>query len=160
MSIMADKKTSRVKSHSGFTLLEVLIALLIFSIGLLGLAGLESQSLRFNHSAYLRTQASYMAYDILDRMRANRATALNNQYNASISSSGTDHSCDQAATTCTTSEMAQHDIYEWKQLLSQLPNGKGSVTRSGDVFSITVQWDDPITGALSNTSQFVMRSRL
>jgi len=157
---MTFKRTSRINSHSGFTLLEVLIALLIFSIGLLGLAGLESQSLRFNHSAYLRTQASYMAYDILDRMRANRATALNNQYNAGLSTTGTNYNCDQAATTCTTSEMALHDIYEWKQLLSQLPDGKGSVSRSGDTFSITVQWADPITGALSNTSQFVMRSRL
>ena len=62
---------------SGFTLLEVLVALVILSIGLLGLAGLQAASLRYNHSSYLRSQATLIAYDIVDRMRANRQEALN-----------------------------------------------------------------------------------
>jgi type IV pilus assembly protein PilV len=59
--------------HRGFTLLEVLIALLIFSLGLMGLAGLLTVSVRTNHSAYLRTQAMFLAQGMEDRMRANGA---------------------------------------------------------------------------------------
>ncbi len=146
-------------TSSGYTLLEVMVALVIFSIGLLGLAGLESQSLRYNHSAYLRTQASYLAYDILDRMRANRATALNNNYNASPTSTGTNHNCNTATATCSTIDMAQHDIYEWKQQLAALPGGTGEVDRSGDLFTIIIQWDDPGVPP-NNTSEYRLSSEL
>ena len=57
--------------HRGFTLLEVLIALLVFSLGLLGMAGLLIVSVKTNHSAYLRTQASFLAQSMADRMRSN-----------------------------------------------------------------------------------------
>ncbi|MEJ2142634.1 MAG: type IV pilus modification protein PilV, partial [Gammaproteobacteria bacterium] len=64
-------KNITIKKHSfGFSLLEVMIAMVIFSIGLIGLAGLQSASLGYNHSAYLRSQATYLAYNILDKMRA------------------------------------------------------------------------------------------
>lgn len=158
MSMIPCKGNTRVRADSGYTLLEVMVALVIFSIGLLGLAGLESQSLRYNHSAYLRTQASYLAYDILDRMRANRATALNNNYNANFTSTGTNHNCDTATATCSTIDMAQHDIYEWKQQLAALPGGEGQVTRSGDLFTITIRWDDP--GVSSNGSNYKLSSEL
>jgi len=132
---------------SGFTLLEVMVALVIFSIGLLGLAGLQTQSLRYNHSAYLQTQATFLAYDILDRMRANKATAEAGGYNAGFSTSGTNHNCNDSSVSCGTTEMAQFDIYEWKQLLSsnRLPGATGSVGQSGDTFTVTIKWDDPGT---------------
>ncbi len=59
------------KRNKGFTLLEVLIAVLIFSLGMLGSAGLMVLSVRTNHSAYLRTQASFLADSMVDRMRSN-----------------------------------------------------------------------------------------
>ena len=60
---------------AGFTLLEVLVALTILSIGLLGLASMLTKGMRFNHQAYVRTQATYIAYDLIDRIRANRDAA-------------------------------------------------------------------------------------
>jgi type IV pilus assembly protein PilV len=54
----------------GFTLVEVLVAALVLAVGLLGLAGLQLASMKSNHSAYLRSQATVAAYDLLDRMRA------------------------------------------------------------------------------------------
>lgn len=66
----------------GLTLVEILVALLVLSIGLLGLAALQTTSLRFNTSAYYRTQATALAYDLSDRMRANRQAALDGLYNA------------------------------------------------------------------------------
>jgi len=67
--------------QSGFTLLEVLVAILVLSIGLLGLAGLMASSIRNNHSAYQRTQATWLAYDMIDRMRVNRANAITSANN-------------------------------------------------------------------------------
>ena len=59
----------------GFTLLEVLIAVMLLAVGLLGLAGLQAVSLRNNHSAYLRSQATMLTYEIIDGMRTNRSAA-------------------------------------------------------------------------------------
>lgn len=63
--------------NRGFTLLEVLVALTIMSIGLLGLASMLTKGMRFNHQAYVRTQSTYIAYDIIDRIRANGSNAGN-----------------------------------------------------------------------------------
>ncbi len=67
---------ARTRHDKGFSLIEVLIALLVLAIGLLGLAALQAQGLRFNYDAYVRTQATNLAYDIVDRMRTNRASPL------------------------------------------------------------------------------------
>ncbi|MGI9304444.1 MAG: type IV pilus modification protein PilV, partial [Gammaproteobacteria bacterium] len=61
------------KKIRGFTLLEVLIATVVLSIGLIGLAALMIQGQKFNRSALNRSQATFIAYDMADRMRANRA---------------------------------------------------------------------------------------
>ena len=55
--------------------MEVLVALLVLSIGLLGLAALQTQGLRFNNEAYYRTQATALAYEVIDLMRATRNNA-------------------------------------------------------------------------------------
>lgn len=162
MSLKTDKLKTGRKPQRGFTLLEVMVALVIFSIGLLGLAGLQSQSLRYNHSAYLKTQASYLAYDILDRMRANRQAALDGGYNAEDTTEGTDKDCDTKTVTCSTNDMALHDIYEWKQLLANtLPQGTGSVgqtTLGENNFTITIAWEDP--GTPEEESEYQLRSQI
>ena len=133
------------RHNQGFTLLEVMIALVIFSIGLLGLAG-------------LRTQATFQAYDILDRMRANRGAAANGNYQPTFTSMGTDRDCDTTTTTCSTAYMAQHDIYEWKISLGALPGGIGKVEKLSDVHVVTVTWNDP--GTPDGTSSISIRSEL
>ncbi|MFP3874774.1 MAG: type IV pilus modification protein PilV [Thiohalophilus sp.] len=162
MSLSRNRRTSPTTRHGGFTLLEVMVALVIFSIGLLGLAGLQSQSLRYNHSAYLKTQASYMAYDILDRMRANREAAIAGRYNADDTTEGNDEGCDTSTATCSTDYMALHDIYEWKQLVSDtLPEGTASVAQdpvNEDLFTITIAWEDP--GTPDEVSDYQLRSRI
>ena len=69
---------------NGFTMVELLVAVLVLSIGLLGLAGLQAAGLRNNQSAYLRSQATILAYDVADRMRATRAAAAAGAYNISV----------------------------------------------------------------------------
>ena len=111
----------------GFTLLEVLIAVLIFAIGLLGLAKIQGQSLRLTHDSLLRTTANLMAADMADRMRANFiATNLGlfSPYNNSKGASNPN--C--FSTGCTPNEMALQDVYDWSAALaSGLPNGAGTV---------------------------------
>lgn len=145
---MIEQVMKKDKRQSGFTMLEVLVAIVVLSFGLLGLAGLQADGLRNNTSAYLRTQANLMAYDMLDRMRANLQGVENGNYDDLMGSAPTDPACISSG--CSISQMAQHDAYEWSQRLSEiLPDGQGRVIGSGigSVFTITVMWDDRRTGA-------------
>src|SRR5579859_6334825 len=74
----------RSKRVEGFSLIEVLIALVILSVGTLGIAAMMALSLQNKHSAYSRAQASDLAYTILDRMHANRATAIQHGYDIAL----------------------------------------------------------------------------
>jgi len=131
--------------------MEILVTVVVLSIGLLGLAGLQLSSLKYNHSAYLRSQATFMANDILDRMRANRAVARAGNYDIAIGAAAATPggTCNGSVTdTCTPAEMATLDVSDWKtRLASVLPTGDGSISRTigaGDqiLATITIQWDD------------------
>lgn len=155
---------SFLKRNAGFTLLEVMVALVIFSIGLLGLASLQGQSVQFSHSAYLKSQATFYAYDVLDKMRANRIVALAGNYNATISTTGTDTGCYDDTGNCSTSDMALHDIFDWKQLIATLPDGEGSITSTVSAtttkFLVTVSWTDRSTLNASGKESVVVRSEI
>lgn len=117
---------------SGFTLLEVLIAILVLAIGLLGLAGLQVAGLRADHSAFHRSQAVMLAYDILDLLRANRQDARDGAYNLPLD-----------ADAPTGSSRSAQDLNRWlAELANRLPQGDGAVTVVNDLVTITVQWDD------------------
>ncbi len=143
--------------QNGFSMIEVLITMVIMAVGLLGLAGLQATSLRNNESAYQRSQAAQMAYDMLDRMRVNAAGVAAGGYN-SIDTTPPDSytSCKPTDTTtaCTTTQMTTFDDGDWHaQLANLLPLGTGSVAGSGtgSVFTITVTWDDNRDGSLTGT---------
>jgi type IV pilus assembly protein PilV len=122
----------------GLTLIEVLIALVILSIGILGLATLQTASLNFNTSASQRTQATVLAYDMADRMRANRQAALAGDYNIAVESPGPACTAPNLVGT-----VAAQDISAWRMALAcRLPLGTGSITRNGNEFTLTVLWDD------------------
>lgn len=115
--------------RNGFTLLEVLIALLVFSLGLIGMAGLLAVSVQTNHSAYLRTQATFLAQGMADRMRANNLGLWNLAYNGTYNSStaGTASGC-LGTTSCTWTQVAARDATVWSnQLVSFLPNPSATI---------------------------------
>lgn len=125
------------KRSAGLTLVEILITLLVMSIGLLGVAGLHSLSLRNNYDALMRSHASALASDIADRMRANRAAAID----------GGDYDAVAADVTPTIDEdstQAAIDISEWKETLdAQLPEGDGSIDIDANgIVTIKVQWGE------------------
>lgn len=133
------------KQSKGFTLLEVMIALVISAVSLLGLASLQAQSLSFNQSAYIRSQATYFAYDMLEKMRMNKTVANSGSYDLATTDVPNSSTCYGTGSTCTTADFANADKYEWYSLLSTtLPNGKGSVSRAGTptIITIIVQWDN------------------
>lgn len=104
----------------GFTLLEVLIALLVLSIGLLGLAALQTTGLRSNQMASMRTLVSQFAYDISDRMRANQVGVAANEYVIARTS---------AVTMSTPPTVAESDLDEWRDNIARLPNGQSEITQ-------------------------------
>jgi len=130
----------------GFTLIEVMVALVVLSVGLLGMGKLLLWSAHSNDSAYLRGQATELAYEILDNMRANRAQAVVQAYDTPYASSGTNPGNGVCVTApCAAATLAGYDIYAWKQRLAQaLPSGQGQIVTAGTptTATITVQWDD------------------
>jgi type IV pilus assembly protein PilV len=134
-----------VKSLNGFALVEVLVAVVVLSVGLLGLAGLQVTGQRNNHSAYLRSQAVFLAYDMVDRMRANMKGVTAGNYN-NISGIPLNPGCITSG--CSPAQMAQYDAYQWNtQMAQQLPSGQGTVTVAGSLYTITVKWDDEHSGS-------------
>ena len=145
---MSITRHARVGSYStarpaGFTLIEVLVAVLVMSIGLLGLASLQATSLRFNNDSSSQTQATYLASDMADRMRANVSKAAD--YPGKAGSANTN--CYSTAG-CSPDEMAANDVQEWNDALVTLPGGQGTITAlGGGLFRITVMWDELRNGA-------------
>jgi len=150
MSITKTKQT-------GFTLLEVMIALVIFSIGLLGLAGMQAAGIRNNQISHTRTVASQLVYDMADRIRNNRTA----NYETAIA--GDTSNC--VTGNCNSAQMASFDKQEWntainnpavvttiKNSVSPLRNGVGFITQqttgSGIIFyRVSVSWDESNGGA-------------
>jgi len=152
-----------MKNNRGFTLVEILVAVVVLAIGLLGLASLQARSLQFNYSAYERSQASLLAYDIIDRMRANATVAAGGAYDIALGANppgGND--CQVATPVCTTAEMALFDLTQWKCSLGnfdgngacnatgRLAQGDGSVVRNGNLITITIRWVDDRTAVGAN----------
>jgi type IV pilus assembly protein PilV len=133
----------RLDQERGFTLIEVLVTVIILAIGLLGLAGLQLNGLRYTHSAYQRSQATILGNDIIDRMRVNRLVAEAGTYNIAIGAAPASTSCLGTGANCNPAALANADLSEWKQSLAAvLPLGDGAITQNGGRFTITIQWDD------------------
>lgn len=138
------KRRMRKAAASGFSLIEVLVALLVLSIGLLGLAALQTTGLKLNHQSYERTQAVMQAYDIIDRMRANRSgsdRSINGIYQ-SVAIGNQPGSTDCQSVSCNVSQLAEYDIRQWNAANGALlPEGKGAICRgtfSGDLSSCAI----------------------
>lgn len=160
---------------SGFTIIEVLVALLVLSVGLLGLAALQATGLRYNHSAYLRSQAVVQVYDMADRMRANlpgvQAGAYSNLSGIPTSYTSGSINCvgNSSSNNCVAADMAQFDLGQWNTANGGLlPGGAGKVgiaagggadcANANAVCTITVSWNEieggvPVAKSFSTTIQ-------
>ena len=136
-----------INKNSGFSLVEVLIALIVMSVGMLGIAGLYVQSMQAGRSSMLRHHAVNLAGDIADRIRANPTAGA-----AYTAAAGANNNCVAQNINCTIAEMAANDIDLWQtQARDFLPvMGDGSqqvvvVFNAGTPpsYQITVRWDEP-----------------
>ncbi len=123
----------------GASMIELLVSILIFALGMLGLVGLQTRTLSYGQASLYRSQATALTDDILDRMRADRASAKNGNWDTALANS--------AASITGTTTVAERDLKEWKQAVEDLlPSGKGAIVRSvvdfKPVITITVTWDE------------------
>ncbi len=122
-----------LRKSTGFTLIEVLIAVVILSIGLLGLAGLQTLALKQNNSSQGRSQAVELINDLADRMRANRDGVDNGNYVLlpAPANPGFDCMTNFAGTTtgnnCDSTEMAAYDLFAWRTAVAQALPGQGQL---------------------------------
>lgn len=133
-----DGRTNREVPPRGFSLLEVLITVVVLSLGLLGLAGLQIAGVRDTQGAYLASQAVDRAYQILDLMRANRDAARSGAYDDAFGRDTGDY--------CDTREpgSAEIDLCAWERALTEtLPAGAGSIAVDGGAVVVCVRWAEP-----------------
>ena len=137
-----------LRKSKGFSLVEVLIALVIMSVGMLGIAGLYVHSMQAGRTSMLRHHAVTLAGDIADRIRANPTAAA-----AYAAAAGADNYCVAMGANCDIASMAAHDIFLWQAQAAEFlpPMADGSqqvlvVFNAGTLppsYNITVRWDEP-----------------
>ena len=164
---MTPNAINRKRSHhqSGVAMIEALVAILILSIGVLGMVGMQSASIRYEQNSWARSAVSMAASDISDRIRANAGSANNAYiYNSTYAAERTLIDAGNAFTTspdctsavCTPAQLAAFDLVQWRDSLNrQAPGSVGMVTGSRDTnYNVTIAWFDK--SWLSGTNTLVI----
>ena len=149
---MSLKASSSFQMPKGFSLIEILVTLVILSIGLLGLAGMQVWSFKNTTNSNYSTLATFYVYDMAERMRSNKAGVEAGDYD-NINGNQADPGCGTPATAAcaTTAEIAQLHAFEWVSQLQRAPedggmsaNAEGSVTVEPGTpnYLITVTWKE------------------
>ena len=147
-----------MQAQAGTSLLEVLIAVVVLSVGLLGLAGLQIAGLRVNQGAMQRSQATMLAYDVFDRMRSDRIAALAGKYDAGVAS---------PVSSATLADSTNLSIKQWGLSLGRsLVDAEARICRtnnpasmacvgSGEYFIVEIRWLDENDRTADATKQIV-----
>jgi len=140
----------RARTTTGSSLIEVLITMLVVAIGLLGYAAMLTTTLKNNHTAFLRSQATFLANDVLERLRLSRTIAISG--NCNVAFGAAPPNSPNQLTNC--SSTLRTDLGDWKTLVGQaLPAGDASLSvGSSGTATITIQWDDDGDGVVTSFS--------
>lgn len=143
--------SNKVKMN-GFTLIEVLVAMVVLAVGLLGLASLQALALKDNQDAYFRSQANFLIYEMSDRIRANavywKGTPVLPNYSSTAPPNDPQLYCSEppngmdSINPCSFGNMANYDIYHfWQSLVLVLPDPTLNITRTSDLLlTISLSW--------------------
>ena len=131
-----------LKHNQGFSLVEVLVALVVVSVGMLGVAGLYVNGMQAGRTAMFSNQAVTLAGDVADRIRANPTAG------AAYAGDPADHNCTKGTVDCTPAQMAAHDILVFRQQAQNfLPSGTVTIVHNAATtppeYTITVGWNEP-----------------
>jgi len=144
MQLTPNKLPSHYRNKSqGFSLLEVLIAVSILAVAMLGIAAMQLMSLKDNRDAYFRSQAVLLTQDMAERMRSNKSQIsaykgidTTNSYGAGTCSS-----------LCNPAQIVDVDKFEWSQKIKTtttvtglIPSAKGTVTEAAGIYTIEITW--------------------
>ncbi|MFD2097237.1 type IV pilus modification protein PilV [Corallincola platygyrae] len=156
--------------QAGFSMLELLIAILVLVIGILGVGMLQSVAKRGVFEASQRTMATVLANDIIERMRTNRAQALASRYDGNFGggTQSAPRDCSGFAASCNSAEVTLHDLYVWEQMLdgadvkeggsniSGLTDVTGCIQQVNGTVTVVVAWHGltKLSDAGSNKSDF------
>jgi type IV pilus assembly protein PilV len=129
-------QATRRTRQRGASMIELLVSLLIFAFGMLGLVGMQNKTMAYSQLSLYRSQATALSDDILDRMRADRARAKNGDWSTGLT---------DVASGITGTSIAKTDLKEWKTLVETLlPSGQASIAigTGADLGKVTVklQW--------------------
>lgn len=158
------------RRQEGFTLIEILVTVFVLALGLLGFAALQTEGMKNNRVADLRTEVTQATYNIADRIRANVGGAISGTYEAT-GAPGVGYDCEVSfagttvANKCSTTEMANADLDRWFATLGYvLPTGTGEIScvdadatdgdacSRGSLYSIDITWEESTrTGFESKT---------
>lgn len=134
-----------LKNNNGFSLIEVLVTVIILTVGFLGLAAVQLLGSKNISHSNNRTLATLYVNDMAERMRANRIGLGQGHYNGLTTTDTEDPSCNNF---CIPSDMASRDVYEWGQQLSTtpvlggLPEGKGAISFAQGIHTISITWQE------------------
>lgn len=149
-----DRPGTVARQQKGISLIEILVTTVVMALGLLGYAALLSASIKSNNTAYYRSQATILAYDIIDRMRLNKTLAKNGSFSIALGS------------TPSGGTIAATELTDWKTAIAQaLPSGDGSVSvdLNGNAI-IVIQWlddgDADVTTCAAPCTRFTTQSLL
>lgn len=150
--MLTNTSVIRVRRQKGVGLIEVLVALLVLTIGVLGMVALQTRALQFNQESLYTSQALMMAYEMTDRIRANRGNEGEYlvDYGTAVNAAN-----DCSNGTCTPEQMADYDTSEWKDALAaNLPFGDGEIavdnTGPRPLYTISVRFTDQRIDAALN----------
>ncbi len=162
--------------QTGYSIVEVMISVLVLAIGFLGMAGLQATSLQNSQRSVLRTQAAYLSYEILDKMRSNNSAPAYNAYKGASGALGAVTNC--LAQECSDAQLANFDVAEWRCSLGQeaacsalpdgafagldnaLPGGTGVIEDGvNGAVKITIQWDES-RNQNADIQDFVLETKL
>lgn len=168
-----ERKMLNFKRQAGATLIEIMVSILVMAIGLLGLASLQINAMKFQKTASQRSEATQAAYDLGERMRSNWVISnvptnivadrtanelkytFNDEYSTSSAATHTPpNNCKTSV--CTTNQIAANDLQEWlRSLQRRLIGGAGVVVPVdggvGSTFDVTVMWKEPSFSDLDAT---------
>lgn len=133
----------------GFTLIELLVAMIILASGVMGVAALQIATYKQLQTSHNFGYAAILAGEMADRMMANTNALADYVHDAdTAAAAGTNCSTN----TCTSVQMATYDVDRWQTQVAgntpgSLPSGAGEITSAGSVYTITVRWDDNLSGS-------------